>query len=135
VSIFEKIFVSLLNKELISSAVTWNTGMPQYYLSVFPKKKNPDKPTARHMQPVVRDPGFRKYAQTVPDMHKADPTAIQKVNNPTATVGAKKLSENELQEICKKYGITRLNTKTPKKIGNTGQVVKFDPNLRGYVIQ
>ena len=134
-TVFEKIFVSLLDKDLINSATTWNTGMQQYYLSVFPKKKNFDKPTARHMQPVVRDHGFRKHAQTVPDMHKADPTAIQKVNNPTATIGTKKLSEDELQQICKKYGITRLNANTPKKIGNTGQVVKFDPNVRGYVIQ
>lgn len=134
-SIFEKVFNSLLNEELINSAVTWNTGLPQYHMSVFPKTKNPDKPTERHMRSVVKDPGFRKHAQTVPDMHKADTTAIQKVNNPGATTGTGKLSEDELQKICKKYGITRLNPNSPKKIGNTGQVIKFDPNLRGYVIQ
>ena len=82
-SIFEKLFNSLLNEELINSAVTWNTGLPQYHMSVFPKTQNPSKPTARHMRHVVKDPGFRKHAQTVPDMHRADPTAIQKVNNPS----------------------------------------------------
>lgn len=134
-SIFEKLFNSLLSEELINAATTWNTGLPQYHMSVFPKLKNPDKPTARHMRHVVKDPGFRKHAQTVPDMHRADPTAIQKVNNPGAFTGARKLSEDELQQICKKYGITRLNANNPKKIGNTGQVIKFDSNLRGYVIQ
>lgn len=132
-SLFEKVFVALLEKELINSAATWNSGiMPIHYTpppKVF-KPINPNNPKERHRK-VIKDPLFRKHAQTVPDMHKADPSAINAVLNPRG----QKLSEDELKQICGKYGISRLNAHAPKKLGNTGKILRFDPNIQGYVIQ
>ena len=131
-TVFEKIFVSLLDKDLINSATTWNTGMQQYYLSVFPKKKNFDKPTARHMQPVVRDPGFRKHPQLVPTYQKAK-NKIHKVE--AAKTGARQvLSQNEIEDVRKRYNLSALHPSAPKKLGNTGVMIKFDPQLRGYIL-
>jgi hypothetical protein len=131
VSIFKEAFLQALQEDLINSATTWNTGIGQLHYSgaIFPKV-NPDKPTERHRK-VIKDPKFRKHAQTVPDVHKADHTAIQAVSN----MSGKKLSEDEIQQICKKYGISRLNAQQSKNLGNTGKVLRFDPNVRGYVLQ
>lgn len=130
-SIFKEAFLQALQEDLINSATTWNTGTGQLHYSgaIFPKV-NPDKPTERHRK-VIKDPKFRKHAQTVPDVHKADHTAIQAVGN----MSGKKLSEDEIQQICKKYGISRLNAQQSKNLGNTGKVLRFDPTVRGYVLQ
>lgn len=132
-SLFEKVFVSLLEKELINSAATWNTGIMPIHYTPPPKPfrpMNPDKPRERHRK-IIKDPKFRKNVQTVPDMHKADPTAISAVTN----ARGQKLSEDELKQICSKYGISRLNSNSPKSLGNTGKVLKFSPEIQGYVIQ
>lgn len=134
-SLFAKYFNHLLSEELINDATTWNTGLPQYHMSVFPKGSDLGDAKERHRKFIIKDPGFRKFARTVPKIHQADPTRINKVANPSASIGPRKLSEDELQQICKKYNISRLNPSNPKKIGNTGQVIKFDPSVRGYVIQ
>ena len=92
------------------------------------------KPTQRHRK-VIKDPGFRKYAQTVPDMHKIDPKSIQVLDDLKVTPGKKILSQDELQKICTKFGVSRLNTQEPKNLGNTGITLRFDPDVRGYVLQ
>lgn len=119
-SIFEKIF----NNILIQEITTWNQGT----LTEL-------KPTQRHRK-VIKDPGFRKHAQTVPDMHKVDPKSIQAMNDlRTSNTNRKALSQDEIQKICTKYGISRVNPNTPKSLGNTGILLKFDHNLGGYILQ
>jgi hypothetical protein len=132
VSVFEKTFNNLLEEELINSSTTWNTGIMPVHYTPQPKPYrplNPDKPRERHRK-IIKDPVFRKHAQTVPTMHKADPTQINAVKTP-----GKKLSEDEIKQICSKYGISRLNTQSPKRLGNTGTILKFNPEIQGYVIQ
>jgi hypothetical protein len=129
VSLFKKAF----NQELVNEVTTWNTGiMPIHYtpkLRIF-KPTNPSKPKERHRK-VIKDPKFRKHSQTVPDMHKADPTSISAIIN----FPGKKLSEDEIKQICSKFGISRLNTGAPKNLGNTGKVMVFSPEVQGYIIK
>lgn len=130
---FSKIFNRVLNEELVSikEFTSWNPGINTMF---YKEPKNPMNPTQRHRK-IVKDPGFRKYAQTVPDMHKIDPKSIQAFNGlKAANSGRKALSQDEVQKLCKQFGISRLNANEPKTLGNTGVVMKFDPNLRGYVL-
>lgn len=97
--------------------------------------KDPSKPTERHRK-IIKDPGFRKHTQTVPDMHKVDPKAIQALNDlKTTNTGRKALTQSELQQIMQQFHLVRLNPTSPKSLGNTGILLKFDPNLRGYVLE
>lgn len=132
-SFFEKIYTKHIEASIVE-AVTWNTGVHTMYdtaNSIFPKF--PKEDNKRHRK-VIKDPGFRKHQQTVPTMHKA------KMNITPAETAVKKfgsrkiLSQDEIQQICSKYGISRLNANAPKKLGNTGMVMKFDPTVRGYVL-
>ncbi|NBW57093.1 hypothetical protein EBR43_04780 [bacterium] len=130
---FSTIFSRLLNEELksITEFTSWNPGINTLF---YKEPKNPLNPTQRHRK-IIKDPGFRKYAQTVPDMHKVDPKSIQAFNDlKVANSGRKALSQDEVQRLCKQFGISRLNANEPKKLGNTGVVMKFDPTLRGYVL-
>lgn len=133
-SLFKKIF----DKLLLDEATTWNQGtlttnIGPNFLKVF--KSDVSKPTQRHRK-VIKDPGFRKHAQTVPDMHKVDPKSIQAMNDlKISNTGRKALSQDEVQKICAKFGISRLNPSSPKSLGNTGILLKFDPNLQGYILQ
>jgi hypothetical protein len=68
-------------------------------------------------------------------MHRPDPKAIQSFDALKAsTNGRKALSQDEVQKLCKQFSINRLNAKEPKKLGNTGILLKFDPTLNGYVL-
>ena len=130
-NIFSTIFNRVLNEELesIVEFTTWNSGTLSTNIG-----PNFLKPTERHRK-IIKDPGFRKYAQTVPDMHRPDPKAIQSFNVlKSSTNGRKALSQVEVQKLCKQFSISRLNTREPKKLGNTGILLKFDPTLNGYVL-
>lgn len=125
-SLFEKIFTRLL----VNEVTTWNQGTLSTNIG-----PNFDKPTQRHRK-IIKDPGFRKHAQTVPDMYRVDPKSLQMLDDlKTANSGRKALLQSEIQKICQQYGISRLNPQTPKSLGNTGILLKFDPNLRGYILE
>lgn len=131
---FEKIFNKILDAS-IREAATWNSGLQTMHTSaqLFPKFPKNSTDTQRHRK-IIQDPGFRKHQQTVPDMHQPDmnitpaETAVKKFNS------RKILSQDEIQQICSKYGVTRLNPNSSKKLGNTGMMIKFDPGLQGYVL-
>jgi len=132
VSLFSSIFFKLLNEDSVNEFTTWNSGTLSH--NIGPNFKL-DKPTERHRK-IIKDPGFRKYAQTVPDMHRPDPKAIQSLEDlKKSTNGRKVLNQDEVQKISKQFGISRLNSLGPKRLGNTGIVLKFDPHARGYVIE
>ena len=128
-SLFEKAF----NQELINEVTTWNTGLMPIHYTPKPKlfkPTNPNKPKERHRK-VIKDPLFRKHSQTVPDMHKADPSSISGIVN----FPGKKLSEDEVKQVCKKFGISRLSASSPKSLGNTGRVLHYSPEIQGYVVK
>jgi len=136
--VFSLIYEKLLVQDL-KEFTTWNSGILSHNIGPNFKiknlMKNPmGKPTQRHRK-VIKDPGFRKYTQTVPDMHKIDPKSIQVLDDLKVTPGKKILSQDELQKICTKFGVSRLNTQEPKNLGNTGITLRFDPDVRGYVLQ
>ena len=131
-NIFSTIFGRVLNEELESMVefTTWNSGILSTNIG-----PNFLKPTQRHRK-IIKDPGFRKYAQTVPDVHRVDPKAIQSFDALKAsTSGRKVLSQDEVQKLCKQFSISRLNANKPKKLGNTGILLQFDPNAGGYILQ
>lgn len=128
-SLFEKAF----NQELVNEVTTWNTGLMPIHYTPKPKlfkPRNPDKPKERHRK-VIKDPKFRKHAQTVPDMHKSDPGSVSSLLN----FSGKKLSEDEVKQVCKNFGISRLSANTPKSLGNTGKVMVYSPEIQGYIIK
>jgi len=135
VNCFAKIFEHSLHKSILE-AVTWNTGVHTMFMPAkMPKPiKDPSQTQPRHRKDTLRDPGFRKHQQTVPTMHKT------KINITPAETAVKRftskkvLSQDEIQQICSKYGITRLNTSNPRCLGNTGMTIKFDPSINGYVL-
>lgn len=127
-NLFSTLFSKLLDKDL-REASTWNSGLLNFAMP------DPSKPTERHRK-IIKDPGFRKHTQTVPDMHKIDPKSIQALNDlKTANTGRKALTHSELQQIIQQFHLVKLNTNSPKSLGNTGIVLKFDPNLRGYILE
>lgn len=128
------LFESFFNKHLLSEITTWNQGT--LTTNIGPNFKGPTlKPTQRHRK-IIKDPGFRKFAQTVPDMHKVDPKALQALEDlKIANSGRKALSQDEVQKICAQYGISRVNPSSPKALGNTGILLKYDPTLMGYILQ
>jgi hypothetical protein len=69
-------------------------------------------------------------------MHRVDPKAIQALQDlKIANSGRKALTPSEVQKLSQQFGISRLDPNTPKSLGNTGILLKFDPNLRGYILQ
>lgn len=131
-SLFSTLFNKLLEEDL-KEASTWNAGLLNFNMpSVF---KDPSKPSERHRK-IIKDPGFRKHTQTVPDMHKIDPKSIQALNDLKASdSGRKALTQSELQQIMQQFNLVRLNPNSSKSLGNTGILLKFDPNIRGYVLE
>lgn len=128
---FEKIFCNSIETAL-QEAATWNTGMMPIHTSVpiFPKTTDQ---RFRHRK-IIQDPGFRKHQQTVPTMHKTKMN-ITPAETAVKNTGSKKvLSQDEVQKICSKYNISRLNTTSPKRLGNTGIILKFDPTVNAYVL-
>lgn len=95
--------------------------------------KDPIDSKFRHRK-VIKDPGFRKHVQTVPTMHQPDMETTGAENAVRNTGNRKILSQEEIQKICSKYHISRLNANEPKKLGNTGMILKYDPELRGYIL-
>jgi len=126
VSLFAKFF----KKQLLIEVATWNQGTLSTNIG-----PNFFKPTERHRK-IIKDPGFRKHTQTVPDMHRVDAKALQSLQDLKMTnSGRKALTPSEVQKLSQQFGISRLNPNTPKSLGNTGILLKFDPNLRGYILQ
>ncbi|NBO99088.1 MAG: hypothetical protein EBU90_03040 [Proteobacteria bacterium] len=135
---FARLYTKQLNEEIhsINEFSTWNQGLLTTTIGPNFFKASGMKPTQRHRQHIPKDPGFRKHAQTVPDMHKIDPKSLQMLDDlKVSNSGRKVLSQDELQKVCTQYGVSQLNPSAPKKLGNTGILLKFDPNVRGYVLE
>jgi len=97
-----------------------------------PKFKNNINRNSRHRAAIPRDPGFRKHPQLVPTYLKSN-NKINKVE--AAKTGARQvLSQDEIEDIRKKYNLGNLHPSAPKKLGNTGIILKFDPQIRGYIL-
>ena len=124
------LFAKFFKKQLLIEVATWNQGTLSTNIG-----PNFSKPTERHRK-IIKDPGFRKHTQTVPDMHRVDPKALQSLQDLKMTnSGRKALTPSEVQKLSQQFGISRLNPNTPKSLVNTGILLKFDPNLRGYILQ
>ena len=139
-SIFEKLYINQLESDLklINSAVTWNTGMHQLHTSnlLKPVMDPKEKYKPRHRKSIIRDPGTRKHTRTIPVMHTKDPNeplSLRDLKNTKS--GRKTLNQDELEKIKSRYNISNLHDNKPKKLGNTGIVLQFDPSVRGYIIQ
>lgn len=108
---------------------TWNGGFTNLFMPGIDPKE-------RHRKAMIKDPRFRKHAQTVPDMHRSDPTDIAKVemlkNIPS---GKKQLNTIEVRKIQKKYNLKDLTPSNPRTLGNTGIRIKFDPNSGSYFLE
>jgi hypothetical protein len=110
-----------------SSSLTKKTTIPKSSFT----KNNIDR-NSRHRAAIPRDPGFRKHPQLVPTYQKAK-NRIHKVE--MAKTGAKQvLSQNEIEDVRKRYNLSALHPSAPKKLGNTGVMIRFDPQLRGYIL-
>lgn len=134
-TLFSSIFNRLLEEELqsLKEMSTWNSGLLTTNLG--PNFKDPSLPTQRHRK-IIKDPGFRKHTQTVPDMHKGDPKSLQALEDlKTSTAGRKSLSPTELQKVINMFNLVRVTPNSPKSLGNTGIILKFDPHLNGYVLE
>ena len=143
-NIFGYIFTKLLNEEAEylaeyssyqgypnvfagSSSLTKKTTIPKSSFT-----KNNIGRNSRHRAAIPRDPGFRKHPQLVPTYQKAK-NKIHKVE--AAKTGARQvLSQNEIEDVRKRYNLSALHPSAPKKLGNTGVMIKFDPQLRGYIL-
>jgi len=133
VTLFSSIFSKLLEEELLSlkEMSTWNSGLLTPNIGF----KDPSQPTERHRK-IIKDPGFRKHTQTVPDMHKGDPRSIQALEDlKTSATGRKSLTPTELQKVISMFHLVRMDPSTPKSLGNTGIILKFDPQLNGYILE
>lgn len=133
-NIFRNVYTRVLHEESVSLTefTSWNPGINTLF---YKQPSDPLQPTQRHRK-IIKDPGFRKYAQTVPTMHKVDPTAIHAVQKlKKANSGREVLSQDELQKVCKQFGISRINPNKSKMLGNTSIILKFDPVARAYILQ
>jgi len=137
---FANIFFNLLEEEVDQLKEEFAY---QGYINAFGGSKKPYRKTtipkdpkftsARHRAAIPKDPRFRKHAQLVPTSHRPDTTKIQKVE--LAKAGSRQvLSQDEITDVCKKYNINNLHVNAPKKLGNTGVMMKFDPQIRGYIL-
>lgn len=96
-----------------------------------PKLKNNINRDSRHRATIPRDPGFRKHPQLVPTYQKN--TKLHKVE--AAKTGGKQfLSQDEIENIRNRYNLGPITPNAPKKLGNTGLILKFDPQLKGYIL-
>ena len=108
---------------------TWNGG----FTNIFMPNLNPKE---RHRKTIVKDPRFRKHAQTVPDMHRADPTGISKVEMlKNIPQGRKILTTLDVKRIQQKYNLKDLSPSNSRSLGNTGIQIKFDSNIGSYFLE
>lgn len=110
---------------------TWNGG----YMNIFgpdPKKEK----ESRHRANIIRDPGFRKHMNTVPEYKKPDMDIIQRVEKLKNKFSHYEPVNNvQLKQICKKYKIYKVTKDVPKKLGNTGISIVWDDNLKSFAIK
>lgn len=143
-NIFESIFTKLLNEDIRHlTEFTSYQGFPNIFsgtsklfktprIAKDPKTKNNGNRNSRHRAAIPRDPGFRKHPQLVPTYQKNN-NKINKVE--AAKNGSRQvLSQDEIEDIRKRYNLGILQPSAPKKLGNTGVMIKFDPQIRGYVL-
>ena len=108
---------------------TWNGGFTNIFMPNL-------SPKERHRKAIVKDPRFRKHAQTVPDMHRSDPTDISKVEMlKRIPSGRKQLTPMDVSKIQKKYNLKDLSPSNSRTLGNTGIQIKFDPNTGSYFLE
>ena len=99
----------------------------------FNGKVGPDK---RHMAPVIRDVSShpKHPGRTVPHMHRTK-HKNQKVESLLSKPSGKYVLNNrEVAQIEGEFHFKFDNNK-PKKLGNTGVVIRFDPTIQRPVLE
>ena len=96
---------------------------------------NSNKTNHRQQHAVVRDPGMRKHATTVPDYIKTDlnlPNCFKVMQRP----GGPKflyISPQDAYKLCKHFGIREL--RRPKGLKKSGVAIGVKPNGRYYLMR
>ena len=102
-----------------------------------PKQKKPkSEMKARHMHPIGLDPNShpKHPGRFVPKMHQV------KQENPKLTRmksgGSKReiLASWDVKQIIRQFNISP-DINIPKKLGNTGIVMKFDPRYKKFILE
>ena len=102
--------------------------------SPFEDHKTPDRMNTRMQKGFT---GMLRHRQNlVPDMHRPDPSDINKVEILKTSVHRHiVLNKKDLQDIQDKYNIKNLTTDSPRELGTTGITIYFDNNLGSYCLR
>jgi hypothetical protein len=90
---------------------------------------------ARHMKGMT---GINRSTgqNLIPDIHKVDPNSNNKVDLLLKKqAGRFVLDSNDIDGIIKTYRVTDLAPTNPKRLGNTGITIYYDPSLQNYCIK
>lgn len=108
---------------------TWNSGLQTMFMSdLMGKTKKRKQP--RHRKDFIRDPGFRKHVQTVPDMHQNN-DQFPEVGILKKNKGRKILSEPRAMQIASFYNINL--SENPTKLGRSSVSIRKQGNI--YVLE
>jgi hypothetical protein len=119
VETFDKIFMEQ----------TWNSGLQTMFMSdLMGKTKKTKQP--RHRKDFIRDPGFRKHVQTVPDMHQNN-DEFAEVGILKKNKGRKILSKPRAMQIASFYNINI--TDKPTKLGRSSVSIRKQGNI--YILE
>jgi hypothetical protein len=91
----------------------------------------------RHMHPIGRD--VSSHPQTpgkfVPDMHQTKHTNQKVTLLKNKQSGKITLTNKDVQQIEKEFAPLKFDPNKPKKLGNTGIIIKFDININKPVLE
>ena len=110
---------------------TWNSGMVNFFGPDMKMERG-----SRHRANIIKDIGFRKHLNTVPEYKKPDMDIIlrvEKIKNKFSHY--EPINDVQLKQICKKYKIYKITKDVPKKLGNTGISIIWDNNLNSFAIK
>lgn len=90
----------------------------------------------RHMHPVVRDPSShpKHPGRTVPHMHRVKHNNQKVQSLLKKPAGKYALNRREVAQIEGEFHF-KYDQDKPKKLGNTGVTIKFDPVLQKPVLE
>lgn len=91
----------------------------------------------RHQHPVVRDPGTRKNAETVPNYLQTDSSLPAAYKLLQQRVGPKyvKISAKDAYMLTKRFGVNRLKPGKPKGLKKSGIAIEIKPNGQYYLLK